>query len=267
MKRNDVSFIAFSCIHAPLHDPEAIDSLTELIAREQPDVLVHLGDGMEMSWASKFDDQGQQTATEEYNKHNEILKQLRLASTDSRRIYLPGNHEWRLYSPRIDESIRSALHWRKHQPELQNWEEPCKYLMCRHRGVFRIGQQVCFAHGFSASSSGIKREATSLAREWGLYVHGHTHRPTQHGTVDRVMATATWPLNFWRANPGCLRSLDPDYMYTSDKGLWGHGAVVGRTQITKSPRAKKCWDARTVVFRMYDEWVVGSDVQKEIKAE
>jgi len=257
MKRanNEVSFVAFSCVHAPLHDPEAIDNIVELIGREQPDVVVHLGDGHEMSWASRFDDAGEVDALSEYEEHNKILKCIRTASPDSRRVFLPGNHEWRLYSPRIEPCIRAALHWRKHQPEMQHWEEPCKYLFCRHRGVFRIGQ-VSFCHGFSSSNTGIKREVTSLTREWGLYVHGHLHRPTQEGPPERVLAGASWPLNWWRANPGCLREMSPEFMTGQDKGLWGHGAVVGKAQLIKSPRSKRCWEARTIIFKMYDDWAV-----------
>ena len=249
----DVSFLAFSCLHAPLHDEAAVDNLIELLAKEQPDCVVHLGDGMEMAWASRFEDAGEVDALAEYNSHNDILKQIRKASPNSRRVFLPGNHEWRLHSPRIEPSIRAALAWRIHQPEMQHWEEPCRYLNCRHRGVFRLGQ-VTFCHGHSCSASGVKKETTTMAREWGLYVHGHLHRPTQPGPPERVMATTSWALNWWRANPGCLRDLSPEYMIDLDKSLWGHGAVVGRAQLIKSPRARRCWDCRTEVFRMYDDW-------------
>ena len=54
--RGDTSFVAFSFIHAPLQDESAFAAMLEVLAREQPDVVVHLGDGHEMSWASRFDD-------------------------------------------------------------------------------------------------------------------------------------------------------------------------------------------------------------------
>lgn len=256
--RGDTSFVAFSCIHAPLQDESAFAAMLEVLAREQPDVVVHLGDGHEMSWASRFDDSGEVSAVEEYEVHNHLLGRIRKASPKSRRIFLPGNHEWRLHSPRIEPSIRQALHWTRHEPELEHWDQPIDYLHCRHRGVFRLGQ-VVFCHGFSSSNLGVKREASTLCREFGLYVHGHTHRHTQNGTVERIMASANWPLYLWRANPGCLRELDAaSYMGGQDKTLWGHGVVVGRAQVLKSPRARRCWDARTEVFSTYDQWVGGS---------
>ena len=81
---SDVSFVAFSCLHAPLHDEEAVDNLIELLAKEQPDCVVHLGDGMEMSWASRFEDAGEVEALAEYKSHNDILRQNRKARPRSR---------------------------------------------------------------------------------------------------------------------------------------------------------------------------------------
>ena len=189
-----------------------------------------------------------------YESHNEIMKEIRLAAPDARRIFLPGNHEWRLFKPQVPEQIRTALHWKTHEPELRDhWEHPVQYLNCRHRGVFRLGQ-VVFNHGFAVSASSVKKETCTLAREWGLYVHGHLHRATQPGPPERVQMTANWLGNWWRANPGCMRDLKPAYMGQLDSSAWSQGAVIGRAQIIKSPRAKRCWDCRTDIFRPYDEW-------------
>lgn len=249
----DISFAAFSCVHAPLHDPEAIDWLVEQLAKFQPDCICHLGDGMEMAWASKHAETESIDADHEYAEHNKILAQIRKASPNSRRIFLPGNHEWRLNSPHIDSRVRSAMHWEKHQPEFEYWESPVKYENCRHKGVFKIGQ-VVFCHGFATSSSAVKKEACANTREYGLYIHGHTHRPTQPGPPERVMAGVSWPLNWWIANPGCLRDLAPDWMGKCDKTQWGQGVVLGRAQKMKSPRTRKCWESETRVFRTYDQW-------------
>ena len=251
----DKSFVAFSCVHAPLHDPEAIDWLVEQIAARQPDVIVCLGDLHEMAWASSHADVESVDAAEEYEASNRILNSIRLASPGSRRVFLPGNHEARLDSPKIDSRIRKAMHYRCHEPELkEHWEMPVpKYQMCRHHGCFRLGQ-VTFHHGVACSASGIKKEATILAREWGLYIHGHMHRPTPEGQPEQIIAGQAWPLNWWRATPGCLRHMAPDWAAKEDKSRWGQGLVAGRAQLLKSPRARKCWDAESVHFRSYDAW-------------
>lgn len=253
MGAKDISFLAFSCVHSPLHDAEAIDWLCERVAETQPDCVIHLGDGMEMAFASRHASIEDIDCIEEYESHNRVLAQIRKASPDSRRIFLPGNHEWRLHSPHIDPRVRKALHWRRHQPEFEHWKSPCRYENCRHKGVWRIGQ-VGFSHGFSTSTSGIKREAVSLNPEHSLYVHGHTHRPTQPGPPERVMAGANWPLNWWVANPGCLRDLAPEWASRCDRSQWGQGCVIGRAKAIKSPRSQRCWEAMTHVFRTYDQW-------------
>jgi UDP-2,3-diacylglucosamine pyrophosphatase LpxH len=256
-KNRDVSWLAFSCLHAPLHDPEAVAWLVELIAAKQPDVIVNMGDGHEMGWASRFDDDSEIDALEEYKAHNEIMREIRQAAPEARRVFLPGNHEWRLYSNTVPEQIRTALHWKTHEPELRDhWEHPVDYLNCRHRGVFRLGQ-VVFSHGFAVSASSVKKETCTLAREWGLYVHGHTHRATQPGPPERIQMTTSWLANWWRANPGCLRDLKPGYMSQLDSTLWTQGAVWGHAQLIKSPRAKRCWEATTEIFRTYDQWSAG----------
>ena len=251
----DKSFLAFSCVHAPLHDAEAIDWLVEQIAARRPDVVVCLGDQHEMAWASSHADVESVDAAEEYEASNAILADIRRASPDSRRIFLPGNHEARLDSPKIDPRIRKAMHYKSHEPELrEHWEMPVlRYELCRHHGCFRLGQ-VAFHHGVACSASGIKKEATILAREWGLYIHGHTHRPTPEGQPEQIIAGQAWPLNWWRANPGCLRHMAPDWAAKEDKSRWGQGLIAGRAQLLKSPRAKKCWDAESVHFRSYDQW-------------
>ena len=253
MTLDDVSFAAFSCVHAPLHDPEAIDWLVEQLAEYKPDCVVHLGDGMEMAFASSHADVEDIDCLQEYKAHNEILKKIRKATPDSRRIFIEGNHEHRLFSPHIDGRVKDALHWKRHQPEFEHWESPVRYEHCRHRGVFRLGQ-VAFSHGFATSPSAIKKEASCFAREYGCYIHGHTHRPTQPGPAERIMAGVSWPLNWWVANPGCLRDLAPDWAGKCNKTQWGQGVVLGRAQKTKSPRARRCWETETRVFRTYDEW-------------
>ena len=253
MPREDISFLAFSCIHAPLHDPEAIDWLCGQIAKENPDCVISLGDGMEMAFASRHADVEEIDCLHEYESHNEILGRIRKAAPNARRVFLEGNHEHRLHSPGIDSRVRDALHWERHQPEFEHWETPVRYENCRHKGVFKIGQ-VVFCHGFATSSSAIRKEACSLTREYGCYVHGHTHRPTQPGPPERIMAGVSWPLNWWVANPGCLRDLAPDWAGKCDRSLWGQGCVVGRAQKIQSPRVRRCWECETRVFRTYDQW-------------
>jgi predicted phosphodiesterase len=250
-----LTFLAFSCTHCPLQDDEAVAWVLGHIAKRKPDVVIHLGDGHEGDAASRWNDEALHDLMAEYEAHNRLLASIRKAApNNSRLVFLQGNHDANILArDRLDPRVRELLDWRRHEPELEHWDTKAEYEYDRKRGCFRIGQ-VCFAHGYDVSDAGIRREALYFAREFGLYVHGHTHRPTPEGPPGQLCATTNTPLNWWRANPGCLRELKPDYVKRKNTQLWGQGIVVGSATPLKSPRARKCWEAETIIFRDYDKW-------------
>ena len=248
------SFLAFSCVHTPFQDNEAIEWLVGQISKRKPDVIVHLGDGHDAAAASRFNDETLHTLLDEFDQHNEILAMIRKASPKSRRIFLPGNHDWNITAPaRLDKRIRDICDYRRHEPELEHWDHKVKYVYDRINGCFRLGQ-VVFAHGYEAGTNAGEFESIYFANEYGLYVHGHTHRPTPEGNAIRAERTKNRPLRYWYANAGCMRDLKPNYMTKKRTENWGQAIVVGNAKLTKSPRHKRCWDAETIWFRSYEDW-------------
>jgi predicted phosphodiesterase len=254
MSEQTKKFVAFSCPHMPLHDPDAISWVLNLISDEQPDVVVHLGDGLEANAASRWGDAQELgiDLAEEFDRHNSFLKDIRESSgPKARLVHLYGNHERNIEKPaRLDKRIRGLCSVKRNQPELSGWTVVPSYNKCRKRGVWRLGQ-VTFAHGWETSGAAGHNESTYFADEYGLYIHGHTHRPSP---VTQAMRTTTHTLRYWHANAGCLRELDPNYMEGKSKARWGQAAVVGEAVPLKSPRRGVYWAAETKVFRMYDEW-------------
>lgn len=255
MKKKDgwISFLAFSCIHAPLQDEDAIAWMIEQIKDVGPDVIIHLGDGHEADAASRWMSEADWTLTEEFVAHNEILKKIRKAAPSAKKIFCQGNHDQNLLEiGRIDKRIRERCDYRNSDNDelMKFWEHAAEYVNCRRRGCFRLGE-VVFSHGFETGAKAGENEAVYFCNEWGLYVHGHTHRPTPH--IMRAMKTGRVPLRYWYANPGCMRDLNPDYMKRNRSEMWGQGVVVGQCQVNKSPRREKTWDAEVRVFRMFDD--------------
>lgn len=257
------SFLAFSCPHVPLHDPEAIDWLEDNIRERSPDVLIHLGDGHEADSASRWPSEYDWCLSDEIEQHNDLLKRLRMAAPKARRVYLPGNHDDNIVTlNRIDKKLRGLCDYRVLESELAsgNWEMPCTYqngYVRSKQNVFRLGQ-VSFAHGWEASASADELQACDLGLPWGLFVSGHTHRPTP---VTQAHKTKTQPLPFWYANAGTLRDIDEvPYMDRKKRSKWGQAIVVGEAEewrynsgyIPTSP----LWSAETIVFRMFDEGLV-----------
>jgi predicted phosphodiesterase len=248
------SFVAFSCPHCPLQDEGAVEWLIERVASIRPDVLVHLGDGLEADSASRWPTEYPWSLADEFAEHERFLKRLRKASPRSRRVFLPGNHEDNLLSiNRIDRRLRGLCDYRSRSncPELaEHWEQPVPYVFDRRAGVFKIGQ-VSFSHGFESGARSDESQAILLGQPFGLMVTGHTHRPTPG--VMRAMRTQTIPLPYWYANPGCLRDLKPDYMRRKRSHAWGHGLVTGRASPVRGGRLSRMWEATVEVFRLSDD--------------
>lgn len=250
-----VKTVAFSCPHFPFVDEAAWAKLCDLVRQERPDYVVCLGDVVESGVASRWPDAKELAVplSLEFKNAGEHLEQLRgAAKVGCRLIALEGNHDANLAEPgRIDKNLRDLCDWRKGIKEIaEHWGTPTNYVYCRRRGAFRIGQQVVLAHGYETSPQPIRREAFYFADEWGLYVAGHTHRPTPN--VEEVV-WADLGLRKWHANVGTLRELDPHYMTRKRKWNWGHAAAVIECLPLKSPRASREWSCHIEVFGMYDE--------------
>jgi predicted phosphodiesterase len=249
--------IAFGCPHFPLNDPCATEALIEEVVRVKPDVLAHLGDGIEANAASQWDD-AKELAIEldaEYEAHNAFLERLRKAAPKARRIYRPGNHEANVVrAGRLDKRIRRTCDWRnaKNQSELEHWEVAPEYNYSRQHGATQLGQ-IWLSHGFETTATQLARQALYFTRNcpFGLLLTAHTHRPAKV----REVCYGDLPLNRYYGDVGCLRDLEPEYMKRNRKWGWGHAWFVGDFMELHSPRMSKEWDGEVKIVRMYDERV------------
>jgi len=246
----NVKFIAFSCTHCPLEDPEAIRWLHQQIEDVKPDYVIHLGDLLEADSASRFPAENPWDLKDEFDAAERMLSGIReVGGPDCTYVMLEGNHDLAVRDQnRIDKRLRSLCDWRDLK-EMDNWVVGAEYNYCRKRGVYRLGQ-VAFSHGFECGSNAGAQQSVYLGNEYGLFVWGHSHRPEQ---VQQTMWTKTRPLRYWHANAGSLANMDREYMRRKRKQMWGQACVVGECALTKSPRLSRCWSAETRIFRMYGD--------------
>lgn len=259
-----VKIVAFSCTHCPVQDKQAIKWLCSQIADFKPDVLVHLGDWMEADAASRWPSEETYSLEEEIAEADRVAVEIHDAAPEAERVWLLGNHDKNILDKgRIDGKVRSMCDFRRPQfddsgeqinKNLLGWKIVADYHYCRTRGVVRFGQ-VTLAHGYEAGTKADENHSVLLGCPMGLYVGGHTHRPTH---VTQAIKSAGVPLPYWYANAGCLRDLSPHYMRRQRGFQWGHGCVLieadTRVGPHKSLRMSRRWTAETKIRGMFSDW-------------
>ena len=251
MTQPTARFMAASCFHAPFSPHEPLEWLLGRVGDLKPTHFIILGDLMDAGAASVHPDEGIEELEYEYEKAHDILKAIRKeVPKDCKLVWCLGNHDDNIQvrdPRRIPDKIRSLLHWNKHWefgPEFRCWRQ-LPYVK-DSRCVYRLGP-VRFMHGFQAGSNADEMETLQMVnvlqdQAWGLWVRGHTHRPTQ-GIV-QCKRTQTILLPWFYANAGTMGPLKPDYMRRKDSSRWGHAFVHGECSLS-SPRrpSPKDWSA------------------------
>jgi len=218
-----------------------------MIKSHKPDIVVHLGDGIEASAASKFPNEEGEKLSTEFKAHNDFLKTVRKTAKRGTDLYfIEGNHDFSVRSQdRLDARIRDLCDYRLHQSELADgyWQMPTEYHYSREKGVLQIGQ-VCFYHGYETGANGNEMQALALTDPWTLSITGHTHRPHE---LQQALRTKRVPLPWWYINAGTLRDCDPEYMRRQLSILWKHAVVIGETGLDTTIRSERDWSAELVL--------------------
>jgi hypothetical protein len=259
-----VSWVAFSCPHAPLHDKRALAVVAERVAEWKPDVLICLGDLHEADSASRWPSEYSWTLADEYAAANdEVLRPLREANPNpnARNVLLPGNHDDNILAlDRIPKKIRGLCGWQTPQYSergtwlneelLTKWDVVSEYRYNRKAGTYRIGATV-FAHGYECGVTSDESQSITLGWPQGLFVSGHTHRPTP-GEARQAMKTKTLPLPYWHLNAGFTGTFDVPYMERKRQIMWGQAVTYGWSKPVASPRMSRTWDAYCELIRPYE---------------
>lgn len=249
------TWLAFSCTHCPLQDEDAVRFLLDKIQEVKPDYIIHLGDNLEAMYASRWPNEYDWDAKDEFLSGNDLLSRVRgeaeYANPDARCILLQGNHDANALSLlRLSKTVARMVDWRVHMSEVASgaWATPVKYVYDAEHGAVRLGQ-VTFAHGYNHGAN-YGMQAITLGIPYGLTVMGHTHRPS---AVSRAKRTSTIDLPYWDANVGCLRTLKPEYAKRRYTGSWGHAVAYGSAKLWRYGKgyipSEPLWRAQVDVLR------------------
>jgi hypothetical protein len=254
----DARIAVFGCNHAPLNDREYEDEfLLPKLEEFKPTHVVQAGDLFEGQHASRWPTPNKYdwTIDDEIREADALLERITAVTPGATRLIVMGNHDENFIThTRIPASYGGMMDWRTRLTASYagKWQLGTEsYTYDRIHGTWRWGQ-VVVAHGYGAGQNADEDMAISLALPYGahhLYVGVHTHQPipVKRGRIRK------FPLPVHYTNPGCGRSLKPDYVKRSYTGNWGQGVTLieatdwryEKSMVPNSPQ----WEAETHIYR------------------
>jgi hypothetical protein len=193
----------------PLHDRRALDVATQLIARLQPEVIVLLGDMLDLGpWSTKYPRPValRDTTTPALRELHWQLAQWRASSPGSRIVFIEGNHEARI-ARALSEKLDEASVTRAVGSDAPLGSVP-HLLALGELGVEYVGpygagwwlwHAVHIVHGTKLRLSATLSESTSHV------VMGHIHRVAR---MSRTIDTASGRRSITGICAGCMCRTD-----------------------------------------------------------
>ena len=200
----------------PTHDESAIDVCLAMIEELQPDLIVCVGDNLDLPEMGKYVTYPAyaQTTQASIDRATMFCAQMRSAAPNARIVWLAGNHEERM--PKyIVQNAMAAYGLRKgNAPE--SWPVLSVPYLCRmdEYGVeykpgypaadFWINKKLKIIHGDRVKSSGSTAHVY-LNNEKVSVIYGHIHRIE---TAFKTREDYEGPKTVMAASPGCLARID-----------------------------------------------------------
>ena len=200
----------------PTHDEKALDILIAMIEDMQPELIVCVGDNLDLPEMGKYVTYPAyaQTTQASIDRATMFCAQMRNAAPHARIIWLAGNHEERM--PKyIVQNATAAYGLRKgNSPE--SWPVLSVPYLCRmdEFGVeyfpgypaadFWINKKLRIIHGDRVKSSGSTAHVYLNAEKTSV-IYGHIHRIE---TAFKTREDFDGPRTIMAASPGCLARID-----------------------------------------------------------
>lgn len=205
----------FPDTHVPFHDKKAFELALRVGERLKPDAVVILGDFADFYSVSQHDKSPDRkvSLTEEAEAVQACLGEINQRIPARRRIYLSGNHEYRL--DRYIKSKAPEFHGVTSVEKILNLEG-LGWEYVPYHGYAKIGRMLC-TH--DTGSAGMNAHRKSLGDAGGVsVVIGHTHRMSTE-TKASVEGDFIFASMFgWLGDPEQI-----DYMHKTKTLAWTQG--------------------------------------------
>jgi predicted phosphodiesterase len=233
-------WLAFGCTHAPITDEKYWLWLLKQIDDYQPDFLIHLGDALEATGASRWEVKENQNpcVLHEFHVFEEQVKNLNTVAPKAKKVFIYGNHDSNLlHEERVPKGMRKMVqhYWSEIQDGvMKDWHFPCHTYA--HDQFYRLGQ-ITFQHGGNTGTAHTDNHLFTQAVEYGvpngLHVSAHTHAPV---APKQARLGGSW-LPYMVANVGTgMDWKQANYMERASKAQWGRALVrgtVGKYSVNK----------------------------------
>lgn len=200
----------------PTHDEKAMQIALELIKEVNPQIIVCVGDNLDLPEMSKYitTPAYQQTTQASIDRATKFCAELRDVAPNAKIIWLAGNHEERM--PKYLLTNATAAYGLRKGNVPESWPVLTIPYLCRMEDFkieyrpgypasdFWINQKLRVIHGDRIKSSGstaniyLNQEKTSV-------IYGHIHRIE---TAYKTREDFDGPRTIMAASPGCLARID-----------------------------------------------------------
>lgn len=198
------------------HDTEAIDLSLRLISDIRPDLIVMVGDNLDLPEMSKYrlSPAFQRTMQPAIDYATELMFRLRDAAPEARIVWLAGNHEERLVNYILDNAVAAFALRQGSRPD--GWPVLSVPHLCRLdvSGVeylegypandFWVNERLRVIHGDRVKSSGSTAHVYLTEHKTSV-IYGHIHR---REWAERSFVKWDGPKTIMAASPGCLAKTD-----------------------------------------------------------
>lgn len=208
-------------LHAPLHDPQAVETALKIYKYLKPNVTTFLGDCLEAEGVSEHikDSIAARALAdlgEEFDSFNSLFDQFTRFSEEV--LITKGNHDDRLrkYADQHPE-VASLVNFEKNIYLKERRKDGKKIRVCEYNEALNIGK-LWFTHGTYTGDTSAKKMVMAYQRS---LCYGHTHSYSTH--------TWTSPIDVrdkhTAYNLGCLCSQNPGFM-RNKPNAWTHMVAV-----------------------------------------
>lgn len=218
MQREVHLAVMLSDIHKPIHDVKALSAIQDLLEDHQPELIVQLGDLLDLGSLAHFIKHPAITGTlqEEFDLGFEFWQEVRERCPESICVQIEGNHEKRLSRELCSHPQFHSLRSLTVPAQLRLDELDVNWVPYKKNWFMQ--KNLLITHGTTVRGKSGQSGMTEMENRWVSGISGHVHRLSLV-TKTTMQGTSVW------AEAGHLVDLE-QVDYLDGQANWQQGFVI-----------------------------------------